>query len=317
MSTVIPPAVPPARVELRSDEFDLVGHLRLPPTAGPAPGVVLTGPLSGVKDQVVGVYAERLTARGYATLAFDHRRFGESSGLPRQHEDAAGRLADLRDATSWLSAHDGVDPDRIAVVGVCLGTAYALTFAAFDPRVAAVGLVAGAYNSPAAMRAAMGPEGYRAQLRRAADAAAAEVTTGEVAYLPAVTDGDGPAFMPGTEPFAYYGTERGRRPGWVNQLTVRSLASLLTLDADGAATYVSPTPLVMVHGRTDAYCSPEAALATFERVGEPKRLVWLDAGEHIDFYDVAAFVDPAVAAVADWFDDHLPARAPAPAPTAP
>ena len=34
----------------------------------------------GVKDQVVGNYAERLTAEGFVTLAFDHRNFGDSKG---------------------------------------------------------------------------------------------------------------------------------------------------------------------------------------------------------------------------------------------
>ena len=306
MSAVIPPAVVAERVEFASEAFTIVGHLRRPPTPGPAPGVVLTGPLSGVKEQVVGAYADRLAARGYATLAFDHRRFGESSGLPRQHEDAPGRLADLRDATSWLSAQDGVDADRMAAVGVCLGAAYALVFAAFDPRVAAVGLVAGAYNSPAAMREAMGAQGYRAQLRRAADAAATVTTTGEVAYLPAVALDDGPAFMPGDEPYAYYGTDRAVSPGWDNRLTVASLASLLTLDAAGAADFLAPTPAIMVHGRTDAYCTPEGAQATFDRLGEPKSLVWLDTTNHIDLYDVPAFVDAAVDAVAEWFHARLP-----------
>jgi alpha-beta hydrolase superfamily lysophospholipase len=61
------------------------------------------GPLSGVKEQVVGAYAERLTAAGYAILCFDHRNFGASGGEPRRHEDAAGKPHDLRDAVSYLA----------------------------------------------------------------------------------------------------------------------------------------------------------------------------------------------------------------------
>jgi fermentation-respiration switch protein FrsA (DUF1100 family) len=41
---------------------------------------VLTGPFSGVKEQVVAEYAERLTAAGITTLTFDHRGFGASEG---------------------------------------------------------------------------------------------------------------------------------------------------------------------------------------------------------------------------------------------
>ncbi len=46
-----------------SDGIKLAGHLRLPAGhRGLGPAVVLTGPLSGVKEQVVGAYAERITA---------------------------------------------------------------------------------------------------------------------------------------------------------------------------------------------------------------------------------------------------------------
>jgi len=40
------------------------------------PGLVFTGPLSGVKEQVVGTYADRLAGAGFVALAFDHRHFG-------------------------------------------------------------------------------------------------------------------------------------------------------------------------------------------------------------------------------------------------
>ena len=94
-------------VSFVSDGLRLAGVLRRPEISGTAPGVVLTGPFTGVKEQVVGTYAERLTDRGFATLAFDHRGFGSSEGLPRQHEDSAGKLQDLLDATSFLAAAEG------------------------------------------------------------------------------------------------------------------------------------------------------------------------------------------------------------------
>jgi fermentation-respiration switch protein FrsA (DUF1100 family) len=90
------------------------------------------------------------------TLAFDHRNFGASEGEPRQHEDAAGKRQDLIDATSFLAARPEVDADRLASLGICLGASYALLHASFDPRIRALGLVAGGYNEAAAMRAGMG-----------------------------------------------------------------------------------------------------------------------------------------------------------------
>jgi uncharacterized protein len=290
-----------------SDGIPLAGHLRLPSVRGdePAPGVVLTGPLTGVKEQVTGVYAERLAAAGYVTLAFDHRNFGASGGAPRQHEDSAGKLADLRDALGHLAGQPEVDADRVGVVGICLGTAYALRFAAFDPRVRALALVAGAYNDPREMRRGMGRAGYRETLARLAAVAEQQRTTGAVAYLAAVSDDGTPAIMGGQEPFDYYGTDRAPSPGWQNRVTELSVRELITLDAAMAADFISPTPVLLVHGRTDDYCAPAAAQAVHDRASEPKRLVWLDTSCHIDLYDDPAFVGPAVDAILGWFDEHL------------
>lgn len=298
--------VKPQAVTFRSDGIEIAGHLRVPPGSdGPRPGLVFTGPLSGVKEQVVGTYADRLAEAGFVTLAFDHRHFGESGGDPRQHEDPAGKLADLRDALSWLAGRPEVAGDRVGACGVCLGGGYALRFAAFDPRVRAVACVAGGYNDPAAMRAGMGPDGYRALLANFAAMAQRQFETGDVEYMPAVSGDGGPAVMGGHEPFEYYGTERSASPGWVNQLTALSVRELVTTDLACGAEFIAPTPLLIVHGRTDAYCSPEGAQAVFDRAGGPKDILWLDTTNHIDLYDVERYVEPAVARCADWFSRHL------------
>ena len=119
-----------------------------------------------MKDQVVGNYAERLAEAGFVTLAFDHRNFGDSEGEPRQHEDSAGKLADLRDAVGYLASRPEVDPDRIGVVGVCLGGGYAVRAAAFDPRVRAIAGVGGAYNSPHRLRESSAPTATAGSSRR-------------------------------------------------------------------------------------------------------------------------------------------------------
>jgi fermentation-respiration switch protein FrsA (DUF1100 family) len=80
---------------------------------------------------------------------------------------------------------------------------------------------------------------------------------------------------------------------------------LITVDLAIGADFVSPTPLLIVHGRTDAFTAPGQAQEAFDRAGEPKRLMWLDTTNHIDLYDVPQYVEPAVAATVAWFDRHL------------
>ncbi len=281
----------PGVLTFESDGLRLVGDLWLPEGQGPHPAVVLTGPLSGVRGQVVGTYARHLARRGIGALAFDHRNFGASEGQPRQHEDQAGRLADLRDAVSELAVHPQVDPDRLGVVGVCLGGGYALRFAATDRRVRACATVAACFNDPPTFRQGMGAQRYHEFLRGLAELATEERRSGRVEYLPAVAPDGGEAAMGGDEPFEYYGTERGAADGWENRLTRRSLQSLLTLDAASWAAMLPPTPLLVVHPRQDDYCAPSTAERVAEAAGG--RLVWSEATRHIDLYDVDEYVAPA------------------------
>jgi fermentation-respiration switch protein FrsA (DUF1100 family) len=291
------------RVEFGVDGITLVGDLRAPP-AGRAPGLVLTGPFTGVRDQVTGLYAERLTAAGFVTLAFDHRNFGESGGQPRRHEDPQGKLNDLRAAVSLLRARPEADPERIGAIGICLGGGYALKFAAFDPRVKAFAGVAGAYNTPYAMRSGMGPDGYRQALESLTTAAEEHDLGGQVEYIPAVA-AEGEAAMPGSEPFAYYGTDRGASAFWENAVTRTSVRELLTVDNMAGADFLSPTPGLIVHGVEDAYCSPDGAREAYQRIGDPKRIVWLDAKLHIDLYDGEPYVTQAVEAVTAFLTEYL------------
>jgi hypothetical protein len=296
-------------VSFASDGITLVGHLRVPEHRGPHPAVVLTGPLSGVKEQVTGLYAEKIAAAGYVTLSFDHRNFGASGGAPRQHEDAAGKLHDLRAAVSFLTAQPEVDPVRIGCCGICLGGGYALRFAALDPRIRAVAGIAGGYNSPVAMRDAMGTEQYRAQLATFTELAQRQEATGQIEYWAAVDAHDGrPVVMGGGEPADYYYSPRSASAGWVNQLTALSVLELITVDLAAGADFISPTPLLLIHGRRDEYTTPEQAAAAFDRAGDPRKLVWLDTTNHIDLYDVPRFVDPAVAEAVSWFHSHLRPR---------
>jgi fermentation-respiration switch protein FrsA (DUF1100 family) len=250
------------------------------------------------------LYAECLAAAGYVTLAFDHRNFGESAGQPRRHEDPPGKLADLRAAVSFLRARPEVDPGRIGAIGICLGGGYALKFAAFDPRVKVFAGIAGAYNTPYAMRSGMGPAGYRQALAAFTAVAEEHDQGGEVQYIPAVA-AEGEAAMPGEEPFAYYGTGRGASAHWENSVTRASVRELITVDNMAGADFLSPTPGLIVHGVEDAYCSPDGAREAYERMGEPKRIVWLDATLHTDLYDNEPYVTQAVEAVTDFLTEYL------------
>lgn len=284
------------RIAFDSEGVELVGELRLPDTPGRCPAVALTGPFTGVKEQVVGTYARLLAEAGIGTLAFDHRGFGESGGR-RQHEDSQGKLADLRAAVGVLAGRPEVDSTRIGLVGICLGGGYAVRAAAADARVKAVAGIAGAYNSPLHMARGMGVDAYRSALGGFVDR--------YDEHLPAVAPDGAEAAMGGAEPYAYYGTERSTAPYWRNEVTRGSLHSLMTFDALGSAELLAATPLLVVHGRTDDYCSPDLARELYERTPGDKEIYWSDAARHIDLYDVETHVAQAAEVTAGFLHRQL------------
>ena len=76
----------PVKVTFDSEGVTLTGNLYLPGTAAatPAPGVVVAGTWTSVKELMADRYAERLAERGHAALSFDFTGFGES-GEVRRH----------------------------------------------------------------------------------------------------------------------------------------------------------------------------------------------------------------------------------------
>jgi fermentation-respiration switch protein FrsA (DUF1100 family) len=94
-------------------------------------------------------------------------------------------------------------------------------------------------------------------------------------------------------------------PGWKNQMTRLSVRELLTFDAAIGADFIAPTPTWIVHGRTDLFCSPDAAARTYERIQGTKELMWQDTTNHIDLYDQPEDVSPAIDRIVDWMTEYL------------
>ena len=81
------------KVHFQSEGMEVICNLFKPQSTkqeiASLPATLVAGAMTGVKEQVAGQYAERIARAGYVTLVLDHRHFGESEGMPRQHEDPA------------------------------------------------------------------------------------------------------------------------------------------------------------------------------------------------------------------------------------
>jgi fermentation-respiration switch protein FrsA (DUF1100 family) len=308
-------AVPTRRTNVRfsSNSAVLAGHLYRPPQrpAGErTPGIVMCGPFGSVKEQTLPHYAERFADAGYTVLAFDPRGFGESEGEPRYHFTPERIIEDLSNAVSALSMRDDIDPQRIAVVGVCMGGGYAVSVGARDKRIRTIVSIAGGYNIGDAFQSFMGVDGFAQYCRRINDLVMKQYQSGTVQYVPTtaprLSEQVPVAGLPNEEAFSYYDrTSKTDAPNWSNQITAASLEAFFSYNAVVHAPLVAPAPLLIIHGTKDVTLPPEYAQQAYDAAIGPKELIWIETHNHIELYDHRPYVNAAAALTVEWLDRYL------------
>lgn len=290
----------PAATGLQRVRFDMrgdtvVGDLHWPARERPCAAVIVSGPMTSVKEQVTGVYAAALARHGLAALAIDHRHYGESGGQPRQLEHHGHKLEDLLAAVDWLAGCPGIDPARLGAVGICLGAGYAAAAAAADRRLRAFVGIAGYYRDPSEMRRC-NPADFDAKVAQGRAARAHHEATGEVLTIPAAAL-LGDAAMQTADTVDYY-TRRAAVPNHRNVFALMSREHFLPFDVMALAPAVRQ-PSLLLHSAQAL--SPTWAERFFEALPGPKQIQWLTSRGQTDFYD-----DPGlVADVAGRGAQHL------------
>lgn len=86
-----------------------------------------------MKEQVVGLFAEKLAGMGYITVATDARYQGASGGEPRHTDKPANRIEDINGMVNYIRTYPGVNANEIGALGICGGGGYTLGAAQKDP----------------------------------------------------------------------------------------------------------------------------------------------------------------------------------------
>jgi pimeloyl-ACP methyl ester carboxylesterase len=99
--------------------------------------VIMAGGFAVTKEPGTDLFAKRFNDAGFAVLAFDYRRLGESGGQPRLVLPVRDQLADWQAAIAFAASLPGVDPARLAVWGFSASGGHVFRVAARNPQLAA------------------------------------------------------------------------------------------------------------------------------------------------------------------------------------
>ncbi|HHN1281905.1 alpha/beta hydrolase [Pseudomonas aeruginosa] len=301
------------KIAFNNGAIAMAGNLYLPPdydSSRTYPAIVVAHPWGGVKEQTSGLYAQQLARKGFVTLAFDASHYGESGGEPRDLEDPADRVQDIRSAVGYLASLPQVDAARIGTLGVCAGGGYTLHEAQTDPRVKAVAGVV-AYDIGDATRTGIDGSPVSAEDRLNLLQNVAEQLNKEAAGAPLLVqqllpsrdqlDASTPNFV--REATDYYLTPRGAHPNARNRFVVTSPGLHMAYYPLEHMELVAPRPVLLIAGeRAETLKFSQAAYA---KAQQPKELLVIPGASHFDLYDKPEYVTPAVDKLAEFFGEHL------------
>lgn len=300
------------KVTFKSEGLNLVGNLYYPENYESEkmyPAIIVSGSWTTVKEQMAGLYAKNIAKQGFITLAFDFRNFGESEGEPRFYENPNLKVIDIKNAITYLETLNAVDNNKIGALGVCAGAMYTLMATAQDKRIKSVATVASWLHDSEAVKLFYGGEqGVQSKIEMAKKAKEDFAKTGEVAYIPSISETDETAAMYG--PYDYYlNPERGAVSQWsADKFAVASWEDWLTVNPMPSAKNINQ-PTLMIH--SDGAVLPNYTKSFFENINsEDKKLHWIETElespyHQFSFYDQDNEVNESVELVSQWFNTKL------------
>src|SRR5579859_1859658 len=99
--------------------------------------VVMAGGFAVPKEPATDAFARTFNSAGFAVLAFDYRRLGESAGEPRLVLRVRDMLEDWRAAIGFARTLEDVDPARVAIWAFSASGGHIVRIAAEDHGLAA------------------------------------------------------------------------------------------------------------------------------------------------------------------------------------
>lgn len=275
--------------------------------------VAVAHPNGGVKEQVAGLYAQKLAELGYVTIAADASYQGASEGEPRLRDYPSNRIDDISGMVDYLIKMTSVDNSKIGALGICGGGGYILACSQTDKRIKTVATLS-MFNSGRVRRNGFQDkqkDTIQERLQKSANARNKELE-GEIQYegfLPNMNEEELTKYMESLpeglykDGIYYYGIGY-KHPRATGSYTTESFIKLMAFDVEDRMDLINQ-PLLMIAGSNadTLYMTKDA----FEKAtgAENKELYLIDDATHIQTYWKKEYVEKVITKLKEFFAKNL------------
>lgn len=299
-------------VTYKLNGIDIAANIYTPADYDPSKkysAVVVAHPNGGIKEQVAGLYAQRLAENGYISMVADAAYQGASGGEPRHTDKPAFRVEDIRGMADFITQYAGVDENRLGILGICGGGGYTLKAVQSDKRFKAVATLS-MFNSGEVRRNGFQNSGLatiQERLRQATNARVQEAAGGEIMYAGVASITNDEIAKTTTdlyrEGYVYYYRTHAH-PNSTFLYTMSSLLDLMTWDATTNMNLIDQPLLMMAGSMADTKYMTDEAFAKATNA-KNKELFLIEGATHIQTYWKPEYVSQAVTKSVDFFKEYL------------
>jgi alpha-beta hydrolase superfamily lysophospholipase len=249
-----------------SDGLKLSGVLHVPDGRKPGeklPTFIVLHGFVGTKDKShVELVTDMLEELGYCAFRIDFRGCGESEGA-RGEVRCFDQVADTKNALTFISEREEVDPDRIGVTGHSFGAAVAVFAGGIDERIACVMSLCGWGDGERKFRGQHPtPEAWakftdileRGREQKAETGKSLWVSRFDVVPIPE-------ELRKNLSPKAQF------------EVPVETAISMYKFRAEDVVAEIAPRPLLLFHTAGDVVTPTEQSIRLFEKAGANAELM--------------------------------------------
>jgi uncharacterized protein len=240
------------------------------------PAIVVNSGYQGFNEFYPKLFAQRMTEHGFVCLGFDYRGMADSEG-EKGRVLIEEQAQDVRNAVTFISSQDDIDPRRVGLVGWGMGAANVILAAEKAGDIAGVAALNGFYDGERWLKSIHTYDEFLKIVDEVHEDRVNRVLRGESELA------DTFAHYP-LDPATgdYVEKELSQVHGFGHPTRLQFTESILDLKVENVVANLAPTPLFIAHGEQNSLHPYEEARSLYAVAASPKTLYTI-SGRHNDF----------------------------------